>query len=99
MKHSCIVTSSRSLVLRGGAVPHDIRGNLYRPSKRGLSYAVNIIGYDGFWMIVILRKYVVELESIVRAISRVETTKRLDVEDLSTSIDRGTNVRRNSTPM
>lgn len=67
------------------------------PKKQDVSNKVGNVGEDDFWVKAIPSRYSTELKKIVRAMLRVDRTKRPTADDLSVSVDHGVNIWRDST--
>lgn len=67
------------------------------PTEQDVSKRVGNIGEDDFWIKAIPSRYSTELKKIVRAMLRVDRTKRPTADDLSVNVDQGLNTWRNNT--
>lgn len=67
------------------------------PTQQDVSSKVGNVGEDDFWVKAIPSRYSTELKKIVRAMLRVDRTKRPTAGDLSVNVDHGMNIWRDST--
>lgn len=67
------------------------------PTKQDVSDKVGNVGEDDFWVKAIPSRYSTELKKIVRAMLRVDRTKRPTADDLSVNVNHGMNIWRDST--
>ena len=67
------------------------------PIQQDVSNKVGNIGDDDFWVRAIPNRFNAELKKIVRAMLRVDRTKRPTADDLSVIVSRGINIWREST--
>ncbi len=67
------------------------------PTQQDVASKVGNTGEDDFWVKAIPNRYSMELKKIVRAMLRVDRTKRPTADDLSVNLGRGMNIWREST--